>query len=302
MSMVSVIIPCYNQAQYLPASVRSVMAQTYAEWECLVINDGSTDETREVALALAREDSRIRYVEQNNKGLSGARNRGIVEAAGQFFQFLDADDLLDPEKFELQLKALSTLTEPAFAYCGFYGCRADAVEGEFIEPYLRSALDMSNPLHDLAMNWERELSIPVHCFLFDARLFRDHNIRFDESLPNHEDWECWMHIFASNPQIAYVDRKLAFYVLRDDSMCRNSQKMRAGFIAAIRKQRKLQAHDKVLSQILAKKLKLTAWESHEDAPFLSRALWKIYIPLHGFAVRLVPESTRLRLNRLRGKA
>ena len=86
------------------------------------------------------------------------------------------------------------------------------------------------------MRWETELSIPIHCFLFDAAIFREHGISFDESLPNHVDWECWMSVFALNPGIIYIDRPLAYYRMRSDSLCRNRPMMRQGYLMAIDKQ------------------------------------------------------------------
>jgi hypothetical protein len=86
------------------------------------------------------------------------------------------------------------------------------------------------------MRWETELSIPPHCFLFDASLFKVHGIVFDESLPTHEDWECWMSIFALTPGVFHIDKPLADYRLRSNSMCANKLKMRKGYLQAIRKQ------------------------------------------------------------------
>ena len=75
--MVSVIVPCYNQAIYLPEALNSLLAQTYQCWEAIVVNDGSPDETEKVALEYTRKDSRIKYVFKENGGLSSARNKGI---------------------------------------------------------------------------------------------------------------------------------------------------------------------------------------------------------------------------------
>ena len=91
---VSVIIPCYNHAHYLCRAVQSVLAQTYADWEAIIVDDGSTDNTREVATRFS--DPRVRYIYQENRGLSAARNTGISAAQGSYLAFLDADDELEP--------------------------------------------------------------------------------------------------------------------------------------------------------------------------------------------------------------
>ncbi|MCP9493824.1 MAG: glycosyltransferase [Pyrinomonadaceae bacterium MAG19_C2-C3] len=293
--LISVIIPCYNQAHYLPESVQSVLAQTHADWECIIVNDGSTDNTKEVALALAGGETRIRYIEQSNRGLSGARNKGVAEAKGQYIQFLDADDLITPRKFEIQLQVLSEINEPSVSYSDYY-CSADDVTVVLHKHFPRTRLDSANPLRDMALNWETELSIPVHCFLFDVRLFQHHNVQFDDTLPNHEDWDCWMRLFALRPKTFYVDCEMAIYRVSDNTMCRNDRRMRAGFLAAIQKQIKLYSHDREMKKVLNKKLSITKWAYKGHAPPLSRFWWNIYTALHSYAHRVIPKSALSRLN------
>ena len=91
LTLVSVIVPCFNQGRYLVDALESVLAQSYPSWQCIVVNDGSTDETRRVALEYVARDPRFRYLEQKNSGLSAARNRGLGEMRGSHVQFLDAD-------------------------------------------------------------------------------------------------------------------------------------------------------------------------------------------------------------------
>lgn len=91
-TLVSVIIPCYKQAQYLDEALQSVFNQTYANWECIIVNDGSPDNTAEVANWWLEKDRRFRYLIQENAGLSSARNSGIDYATGEFILPLDADD------------------------------------------------------------------------------------------------------------------------------------------------------------------------------------------------------------------
>lgn len=94
--MVSLIIPVYNSEQQLPSCIDSALAQTYQDLEILLINDGSTDRSLEICQQYAARDSRIRIVSQPNGGVSIARNRGIAEARGEYIQFMDSDDHIDP--------------------------------------------------------------------------------------------------------------------------------------------------------------------------------------------------------------
>jgi glycosyltransferase involved in cell wall biosynthesis len=254
--IVSIIIPCYNQARYLPDALESILAQTLNNWECIVVDDGSPDDTCEVAFSYVQRDPRIRLVSQENRGLSGARNRGLMESKGEWIQFLDADDLIAPEKLELQVAALKLSSRPGVSYTDYRYCP----EGDTTKTATRDDLPpprfiQKRRLHDIAARWESEFSIPCHCFLFDATFFRDMGIHFDESLPNHEDWDCWMQVFAADPEVHFVEEPLAIYRLHNASMCTNQAKMWAGFKKAIRKQQRLFKHDPIMGGILQQKLK-----------------------------------------------
>lgn len=255
MPKVSIIVPCYNQARFLPDALGSLLAQTLTSWECIVVDDGSQDNTREVAGRYASGDSRIRLVSQANRGLAGARNSGIEEARGRYIQFLDADDLIAPEKLALQVESLSQLQRPGVSYTDYRYCpEGDVTKTTTRDNFAPPRFLSERRLHDIAARWESEFSIPCHCFLFDARFFRDNRIRFDETLPNHEDWDCWMQIFATDPEVRHVEGSLAIYRLHGASMCADREKMWSGFSKAIRKQQRVFRHDPVMLDILKKKL------------------------------------------------
>ncbi|MDO6430408.1 glycosyltransferase family 2 protein [Flavitalea sp. BT771] len=103
---ISVVIPCYNYGQYLPEALESLRRQSFTQWECWVVDDGSTDETADIVQSMMGGDPRIHYVFQENSGQPAARNTGLLHARGDCIQFLDADDLLEPEKFSRQLAYL----------------------------------------------------------------------------------------------------------------------------------------------------------------------------------------------------
>lgn len=95
--MISVIIPAYNAQAYLRECLESVLAQSFSDWEAIIVDDGSTDSTREIGLCFTARDSRFRLVSTPNGGLSSARNAGIAEARGQWLTYLDSDDTLYPD-------------------------------------------------------------------------------------------------------------------------------------------------------------------------------------------------------------
>src|SRR5215203_3209221 len=111
MPLVSVIIPCYNQGAFLAESVQSALSQTYPCVEIVVVNDGSTDDTEAVAARFPE----VRCVTQENRGLAGARNRGLAESRGDLLIFLDADDRLLPGAIDTGVRVLSQDSAAAFA-------------------------------------------------------------------------------------------------------------------------------------------------------------------------------------------
>jgi glycosyltransferase involved in cell wall biosynthesis len=115
MSMVSVVLPTYQRATWLPATVQSILRQTHAPLEILIVDDGSTDETAEVCRALPDP---VRYLRQENAGVSAARNRAIAEARGTWIALADSDDLWAPEKLEVQLAALAEAPDARWAASG----------------------------------------------------------------------------------------------------------------------------------------------------------------------------------------
>lgn len=251
--LVSVIVPCYNQGRFLADALDSVLAQTYTRWECIVVNDGSTDDTRTVARRYAAGDARFKYVEQANRGLPGARNRGLQEMRGDYVQFLDADDLIAPDKLRLQLADAGNVEGMAIVYCDHYYAMAEDITKAIAVDFPMPRFVLANPLWDIASRWETELSIPVHSFLFDARFFTRERIRFSETLPTHEDWDCWMRIFALPVVLRHVPEKLVAYRVHPTSMARDEWKMWKGFAVAITMQKRLWRRDPRMLALLSEK-------------------------------------------------
>src|SRR5690554_2414188 len=93
--LISIIVPCYNVGVFIKKSLQSIYLQTYTNWECILVDDGSKDQTKNEIDVWLKRDSRFKYIYQDNQGLSGARNTGLQKAEGEFVYFFDSDDLLD---------------------------------------------------------------------------------------------------------------------------------------------------------------------------------------------------------------
>jgi len=231
--LISTIIPTYNDSKVVCDAIDCSLNQTYDNLEIIVVDDGSSDGTG--GLLKEKYGNRIKYIYQENKGLSSARNTGIRHASGKYLQFLDADDLIYDRKISLQLEQIKNISGIAVAYCDYiFSTIGDMTitYGERMSPVLQD----EKPFDDLMMKWETELCIPPHCFLFDAAIFREYGVAFDENLPNHEDWDCWMNVFALDPKVVFIEMPLANYRRRRESMCVNRLKMRTGYLLAIDKQ------------------------------------------------------------------
>ncbi len=115
---VSIIVPVYNAEKYIRETIDCVKAQTYENWELVLVEDGSTDESLCILETVERQDGRIRVIRQENGGAAKARNHGLSKAAGRFVAYLDADDLWSPDKLEKQL-AFMAKKEAAFSFTGY---------------------------------------------------------------------------------------------------------------------------------------------------------------------------------------
>ncbi len=115
-TLVSVIVPTYNYGHFIGQALKSMQAQTYPHWECVVVDDGSTDDTAEVVARFSDSDRRIKFLRQKNLRQAAARNNGLRNSSGQYVQFLDADDLLEPRKLERQVEYLERHPEVDIVY------------------------------------------------------------------------------------------------------------------------------------------------------------------------------------------
>jgi hypothetical protein len=154
-----------------------------------------------------------------------------------------------------QLEQFKSTGDLSLSYCDYRYCAHDDINKTSRRDNLPPPrFVMQRPLYDIASRWETGLSIPMHCFLFDARFFREYGICFDEELANHEDWDCWMRIFDLDPIIFHIPEILAIYRLHDDSICTDSQKLTIGFEKAIRKQQHIFRNDPIMLRILTDKM------------------------------------------------
>ncbi|WP_298352556.1 glycosyltransferase [uncultured Dokdonia sp.] len=223
-------MPSYNQAMFLDETLDSVFLQTEKSWECLIIDDGSTDETAAVAHKWVIKDDRFKYFKKDNGGLSSARNYGLKLAQGTYIQLLDSDDLLMPTKFEKQLVNLNNTDICICDYRPF----DNETNQDVVHRYLTPFVSPNNLVNSVILNWESKLSIPCHTALFRNDILLDNALNFDESLDNHEDWVFWVKYFYYSQKVSFNREILAEYRIHPYSMTQDYFKMKNGFLQAIR--------------------------------------------------------------------
>ncbi len=207
MTLVSVIIPCYNYAHFLPASLETVIRQTHENWECIIVDDGSVDNTSEVANAYAARDSRIKYVYQKNAGLSAARNTGVAASRGTYVQLLDADDFIEARKLELQAQYLDDHAHVDIAYGDARYFTSDNLDARLYSMGLVNQRWMpycSGSGRAVLVDLVRSNIMVVNAALFRRSVVEQVGA-FNEALRGHEDWEFWLRCALADKRFEFLD-------------------------------------------------------------------------------------------------
>jgi glycosyltransferase involved in cell wall biosynthesis len=244
---VSVVIPCYNQAQFLSEAIESVLSQSYDEFEVIVVDDGSKDDTKEVASAYFAEDPRVRLITQQNRGLAGARNRGLAEAVGEYVVFLDSDDRLLGEALEVGVRELGAHPECAFV-SGHY--RPIGAEGDAYAVPRQASIDED---HYLALLRDNYISMPASV-MYRRWVFEEVG-GFDGSVDAAADWDLYLRIARRFP-IFHHGQVVADYRWHGANMTADPALMLRSTVSVLRGQRQLVEGNKRYEQALEEGIKL----------------------------------------------
>lgn len=204
--LVSVIIPCYNSAKFIAETLDSVLKQTYKNLEIILVNDGSSDNLEEVIKPYLSENKNIFYFKQDNKGVAAARNTGAKNAKGDYFLFLDSDDLIDPSYLEKCTEVLNN---------------QENVKAVYSNAWIFSTLDKKNKYKKLKFpqyNFRLlllENIIPTRA-LIRSTDFYEINM-FDESFGFLEDWDLWINLLKNGGEAILLPETLSYYREREDN-------------------------------------------------------------------------------------
>lgn len=229
MSTVSIIIPCYNYGWLLAETLDSVIAQTHQLWECIVVDDGSTDNTKAVVEQYQALDKRFSYLHQVNGGMSAARNSGLRVAKGKYIQFLDADDLIMPRKLELQSKFLAENPHVDIVYGGVRYFR-HGERDQLSQSFNMQDRPWMTPLQGKGASILKAM-IEENQMVTNAPLLNSSVIKkvgmFSVKMRGMEDWDFWVRCAAANMYFHYDEDPNIWTLVRvhPTSTSQNHQRM-----------------------------------------------------------------------------
>jgi glycosyltransferase involved in cell wall biosynthesis len=200
--LVSIIMPCYNGGKYLSETLESVYKQTYENWECIIMDDGSTDNSKQVISEYQKKDKRYKYFYQSNKGTSAARNNAIHESKGKYILPLDSDDKISPQYIEQAADVLEKSNDVKLVYAKamLFGI----LKGPWnLRPYSQKEMLIEN-------------------MIFCSALFRrtdfDNTPGFSEDMRDgFEDWDFWLTFLNESDKVHQIPEVHFYYRIRDNS-------------------------------------------------------------------------------------
>jgi glycosyltransferase involved in cell wall biosynthesis len=255
-TLISVIIPCYNQSQFLGAAIDSVLNQTYPCFEIIVIDDGSEDWTH----SIVSHYSNVHYIRQENQGLSGARNTGLQASQGKYLVFLDADDRLLPNALEVGLNCLR-----AHPHCAFVAGhhRYISTDGSLLTEFPARPIGRDHYLELLKRNY-----IAMHATVMYQRTALEEAGAFDTSLAACEDYELYLRIARRLPIYCHT-QMIAEYRQHDENMSSDFELMIKTALQVLRRQRQYLKPNENYTK--AYKEGMSSWREYFGEKLLSQA-------------------------------
>lgn len=217
MNKVSIIIPVFNYGFVIAETLKNLLDQSHQNWEAIIVDDGSTDNSREIIEEFTDLDTRFLYFYQENQGVSTARNFGIAQASGDYYQFLDGDDLLSPQKLSLQLEHFKSNSQIDISYTDSYYFHNE--NPKLLSPNME--MDGREWMYKLQGKgyktvWsliDQNIAV-ISSPLVRAKVMMNSGIRFREGKAFLEDWEFWLKLAFADYSYHYLKNPEAFTSIR----------------------------------------------------------------------------------------
>ncbi len=201
-SLVSIIVPVYNQAKYLPETLESVLSQSYKNWECIIINDGSKDDSERVSLDYCKKDDRFSYFYQENQGVIAARNNAIKRSSGKYILPLDGDDIISSEYLKKGVAIFEKKSDIQIVYCKTQLFGAQTGSADLLEYSKRNIL---------------RRGCFVSSSMFRKEMFDIVGGYKEEMRDGWEDWEFFISIIEKGGLVYKIDEVLFYYRISSNS-------------------------------------------------------------------------------------
>lgn len=216
---VSIIIPAYNYAHFLKETLKDLLQQTHSDWECIVVDNNSTDDTKNVVEVFVKSDPRFKYLFNATKGPSSSRNMGVKASNGEFIQFLDADDFLQHNKFKSAIEIFEKNKNADIVYSDmrYFG------DGNMKELFYSMSLDKNHDRRWMTyVHGSRKEIVPAllheNIMVISSPLIRKTTLMevglMDESLAFNEDWELWLRFALKNKLFLYDNAQDTMALIR----------------------------------------------------------------------------------------
>lgn len=206
--LVSIVVTCYNQEKYIRETLESVSQQTWQNWECIIVDDGSTDNSAVIIKEFTKKDTRCQYQYQENSGVARARNAGFLKSKGEFVQFLDGDDTLLPEKLKEQIQAFKNNKDCSVIVCDhqhYYEKNKKTVHYSFDKI-------LAYPFEQFLFKWQVNFSVPHHSMLFRKKVWKTNELPFPVDYKyRNEDWVFHILTALKGYKYCYLDKILCNY-------------------------------------------------------------------------------------------
>jgi glycosyltransferase involved in cell wall biosynthesis len=228
MTSVSIIIPAYNAEKFIVETIKSVQRQTFSDFEIIVVDDGSTDQTASLVMQL--EEPRLRVLSVEHQGLSATRNRGVAASEGKFLAFLDADDLWTPNTLQLYVEALTANAAADLSYGWTYFWNYDLNNSSDVTKLISHSATGATAYRAML---ERNI-VGNGSNIFVRRSAFDAVGGFDQDLTHGEDWEFCFRV-ALQGEVALVPQPLVYYRQHSTSICSDFEPAKTSFFKALDK-------------------------------------------------------------------
>lgn len=219
--LISIIVPVYNTQIYLSRCVQSLLAQTFRQIEIILIDDGSTDSSLDICRKLASTDSRIIVYHQANKGVSAARNQGLLLASGDFVMFVDSDDYVDSTICQALIEAMESSPSALTAFCGYHFIHSKnniITKTEHIIPKIESISSHKDFAQNYGPFLNNKIFLALWAKLFSLTIIKDNSLRFDSDIHIGEDLMFLQAYYCALPSLetAIVNKALYYYDVKEN--------------------------------------------------------------------------------------